>query len=47
MKSYLSPWAMVEEWGLEGAEEIIENETRAKWNAQSDCPHIVFHREQG
>jgi len=46
LKHFLSPWAMVDEWGLEGAEEIVEDMTKAKWNALSGCPHITFVHEK-
>ncbi len=46
LKNYLSPWAMVIEWGLEGAEEMVEQLTKKEWNDHSDCPHIIFKREK-
>lgn len=42
LKHYLSPWAMVDQWGLEGAEQMIEEQVKMKWNQGAKCEHIFF-----
>ena len=42
LKHYLSPWAMVDKWGLEGAEQMIEEQAKMKWNQGAKCEHIFF-----
>lgn len=42
IKEYLSPWQLVKKWGLEGAEEMIEERVKMKWNRSSQCEHVFF-----